>query len=336
MNKVRKLFRLMRALVQINKFNNTNSVYHRLAKARLNDLETSLTDEIRAMFPKNMVEKMQWYIAEFLFVGEAFNTLLDRELTHEQKEIYVRLGILIALCDLMIDDASLEIVDVELLKHPGKNPKQGNEIHKLYASLYHQFVDSLPSEVKQQALHYYELMFDAQVRSKRQFDPNISTREVDEICSEKCGYSMLLLMVIISHEISAKEVQAFYEVGAFIQFCNDVQDLHKDLQKGMRTFASVRPNIETIAHDLEQQRAMAFSLVKATTLDEKRKDDFLFVIFVMYQAILVKLEIFSRLCGNQFTWEQFRLLDKWVVRSSTTAFKLLVRVVPRILRQNKF
>ncbi|MCB0488285.1 MAG: hypothetical protein R2820_12750 [Cyclobacteriaceae bacterium] len=322
--------RFVQAILQINKFNNTTSSYHRFAKKRLNEQLTPFNALIEAKLPWNAKEKMQWYVAEFLFVGESFSKLLDVPFTQHIKETYFRCGVLVALCDLIIDDVELSDEEIKELKKPLDLNNSRNEVQQLYTEVYRAFFASMPDERNNEVAHYYEKLFDAQVMSKRQFDPNISKEEVDLVCREKCGYNFLLLRAIVGDEISAKERETWYEVGALVQFCNDAQDMHKDLQKGMRTFASVRPGIDTIVRDLDRQRKIAFALVTKTPFEEDRKDEFLFSLFVMYTAILAKLNIFSNLCGGDFSLERFRSLDKQRVRRSVSPSRLLKLMLPLV------
>lgn len=328
--RARLLVRFARAIRHINNFNRTGSSYHRFAKERLNEELASFSAILRAKFPWNAREKMQWYVAEFLFVGESFSKLLDVPFTQAAKETYFRCGVLVALCDLIIDDVELSDEEIKELKKPLDLNKPGNEVQQLYAEAYRAFFASMPDERNKEVAHYYEKLFDAQVMSKRQFDPNISKEEVDSICREKCGYNFLLLPAILRQEINSLEKETWYEVGALIQFCNDSQDMHKDLQKGMRTFASVRPDIETIVRDLEKQRGIAFTLIAKTSFEDSRKDEFMFSLYVMYIAILAKLSIFSGLCGSRFNPEKFQLLNKEVVRRNISPFRLLKLMLPLV------
>lgn len=324
------LVRFAQAIHHINKFNRTSSEYHRFAKKKLQAEFAPFSSVVESMFPQNALEKMQWYVAEFLFVGESFARLSNESLAAATKECYFRCGVLVALCDLIIDDVELSDKELGELRRPPDLSKAHNKVQQIYLTAYHSFTASIPNKLKEEVVHYYEKLFDAQVKSKRQFDPGISKEEVDLICREKCGYNFLLLRAIAGGEINANERQTWYEVGALIQYCNDAQDMHKDLLKGMRTFASVRPDIETIISDLETQRRIAFTLIIKAAFKERRKDEFLFSLYVMYTAILGKLSIFSGLCGGGFTPEKFQLLNKEVVRRSISPFRLLKLMLPLV------
>ncbi|MGE0589042.1 MAG: hypothetical protein AB7O48_10755 [Cyclobacteriaceae bacterium] len=329
MTKAELLIRFTKAIHHINKFNRTDSSYHRFAKKRLNEELTSFSSILESRFPWNAREKMQWYVAEFLFVGESFSKLFDVPFTQYIRETYFRCGVLVALCDLIIDDTELSDKEIVELKKP-TDLKKPNDVQQLYAEAYRAFFASIPDDRINEVADYYEKLFDAQVMSKRQFELNTSKEEVDFICREKCGYNFLLLRAIAGGEIRSNERQTWYEVGALIQYCNDAQDMHKDLLKGMRTFASVRPDIETIISDLETQRKITFTLITKAAFKERRKDEFLFSLYVMYTAILAKLSIFSGLCGSRFNPEKFQLLNKEVVRRNISPFRLLKLMLPLV------
>jgi hypothetical protein len=321
MNKLYGTFRLTKALIGINQFNNVHSNYHRQAKKLIKKIITPINLDNAPSIPSNAKLKMQWYMAECLYACEKFNGLIGQTSTATQRRMYLQGGMLGAMCDMVIDDIDMNIERVKSLKRP-TNIDPIDTVEHLYITCYSTFVNSLEEDIKERTIQYYELLFDAQVRSKLQFDQNITRGEVDNICKEKCGFSMLFLRSMVKGKMTTIEKDAWFELGAFVQYCNDAQDLHKDLQKNMRTFASTRPDIEIIAKDLDKQKTIAFSLIKNISFQKEKKDNFLFTLHLMSIVILSKLHAFSSICNYNFSFEKFLSKSKKEIRSKLTAFHL--------------
>ena len=331
MNKFYIIFRLIKVIIRINQFNNVHSVYHRYSKKLVNKITSPFNLENVPQIPANAKLKMQWYMAECICACENFNRLIDQRSTSEQRRTYLLSGALGALCDMIIDDIEMDVERIQLLKRPPLKFEYKDEVEKLYVTCYHTFLNSLEEDIKERTIQYYELLFDAQLRSKQQFDPNITLKEVDEICKEKSGYSMLFLRAIVNGKINSLEKEAWFELGAFIQYCNDAQDLYKDLQKKLRTFASVRSDLETIANDIDKQKILAFALIKKTSFQKEKKDSFLLTLYVMHIGILSKLHAFSRICNFNFSFEKFLSKSKKEIQSKITPISLFSYVFPRVI-----
>lgn len=274
---------------------------------------------------------MQWYMAEFIYTCERLNYLLGHRSTVEQRKMYLLSGLLGALCDMIIDDIEMSSDRIMLLKKPSINFEPIDMVEKIYVTCYHTFINSLEENVKQRTIEYYELLFDAQVRSKKQFDQNVTQKEVDDICKQKGGLSMLFLRSMINGKITAIEKDAWFELGGFVQYCNDAQDLYKDLNKNLRTFASTRPDLEIIANNLDKQKVIAFSLIKNTSFQIEKKDNFLFTLHVMSITILSKLHAFSRVCNYNFSFEKLLSKSKKEIRLESASIFLFSYGFPKIV-----
>ncbi len=94
----------------------------------------------------------------------------------DQKRSYYLCGVLGALGDIIVDDIEITEQRITLLKAPPIDFKCNNEIERLFVQCYHLFIDSVAQPLRQRAIYYYELAFDAQLESKRQFEPLLTKR----------------------------------------------------------------------------------------------------------------------------------------------------------------
>ncbi|MEQ8908678.1 MAG: hypothetical protein RIC95_05770 [Vicingaceae bacterium] len=322
--------KLIKSIFNIQKFNHPNSKYHREAKKLLQEYTAEFDLSKDPKVPFNALSKMQWYMAEFIYSAEMLNEVKGIKSSSSQRRNYLLSGAVVAICDLIIDDLDLELAEIKALKRPSKNSLIERDIFKLYSLLYHTFFDSLGKSAEA-VRHYYELLYEAQIESIRQFDPKISKTEVDRICIEKGGYSLLYIRAMLEGEINELEERTWYEVGGYIQFCNDAQDLYKDLKNKLRTFGTCRTNLTQIANDLDQQRMIAFSLLKKCPFKTHNKDFLLFTLYSMGVGIIAKLYRYHLLCKKDFSLETLTTLLKDEVRSQLQAKKLVGYWLPRVI-----
>jgi len=324
--------RLIKSVFDLRKFNNVDSSYHREAKGIIDNLTATLNLESAKDFPSNTKLKLQWYMAECIYSCEKFNGLTRQSSTPSQRKSYLLGGALGAMSDFIIDDVELGTEEIKKFKNPLKQDLYSNVVEKLYSILYHSFIKSLEEDNKTRVLEYYQLLFDAQLRSKKQNDQKISREEVDEICKEKGGYSLLFLRALVNGEITDIEEKAWYELGAYIQYCNDAQDLHKDLKNEIKTFATTRAELENIATDLDKQKTIAFSLIKEIPFHKNQKDYFLFTLYIMGIGILAKLHRYLKICDHEFSHERLSMKRKGEVRSQLLLHKLFTYSFPRVIK----
>lgn len=332
MKQIFLFLRLIDVTIDIRKFNNTNSRYHKKSKQIINQLIKGFDSKLFEKMPTNFKTKLQWYMAEFAYSSEKFNNLLSLKPTSSQTETYFLAGALVGMCDLIIDDIEMEENRIKLFKYPKNEEEYSDPIEKFYARCYHNFIKSIDFDIKERSIKYYQDLFDAQINSKRQFDKNLSKLDVDAICKDKCGYTTLFIRSLVKSDIDLKEEKAWYELGGYIQYCNDSQDLYKDLKKGLITFATVRKDLITIAEDLDKQKQIAFKLIKETSYSTKKKDNFLLPMYIMGLGIFAKLQKFLLLCNYDFSFNKLQSLEKSIVRSNTSVNRLIPYVLPKALK----
>ena len=110
-------FKLLKSVFNIQKFNSTNALYHRQAKALLAEFNVDYSLSGDDNLPHNVLLKMQWYMAEFIYSAEMLNDLLGQKSTDKEQRTYLLSGAVVAICDLIIDDLNLTSQEIENLKN---------------------------------------------------------------------------------------------------------------------------------------------------------------------------------------------------------------------------
>lgn len=319
-------------MININKFNKTNSPYHIQSKKIIQEI---LTGHDFTEFPhdlKRLNLRLQWYMAETLFCCENFNKVSGHHVSEDQKKSYYLSGVLGALGDFIVDDLEVPKQRIALLKAPAVDFKCENVIESVFVKSYHLFLDSVAQPLRERAIYYYELAFDAQLESKRQFEPDLTNEAAEEICRKKNGYSFLFLRSLTEGAIDEIEEKALFEMGAFIQLCNDAQDIHKDMAQKIRTSATTLNSLQEIADNLDKQMSISFSLFKKTNYEQKRKDDFLIQVHLMHLAILAKLKKFHEITAPVFSFEKFSLKTKEEIKPASAPLYLFQFIFGRSLK----
>lgn len=331
MNKILNVGRVITAMININRFNNPSSQYHLRSQKIAQEI---LLGYDGAEFPevsKKLNLKLQWYMVQTIFCCDNINMLTGHYVNDDQKKSYYLSGVLCGLGDIIVDDTEITEQRIALLKAPPIDLKCENEIERLFVKCYHLFIDSVAQPFRKRAIHYFELAFDAQLESKRQFEPNLTKDEADEICRKKSGYSFLFLRALTEGEIDETEEKALYEIGAFIQFCNDAHDIHKDSLQKIRTFATTSNSLQEIADNLEKQKSMSFTLLKRTNYELKRKNYFLIQIYIMHLALLAKMKKFHEITAPDFSFEKFSSKTKEELKPANAPLYLFQFIFSRSL-----
>ncbi len=141
----------------------------------------------------------------------------------------------------------------------------------------------------------------------------------------------LFLRSLTEGEIDETEEKALYEIGAFIQFCNDAQDIHKDTLQKIRTFATTSNSLQEIADNLNKQKFMSVTLFKNTNYELKRKNDFLIQIHIMHLALLAKLKKYHEITAPGFSFEKFSSKTKEELKPASAPLYLFKFIFRRSL-----
>lgn len=332
MNKILNVVRVLSAMININRFNNPNSQYHLQSKKIAQEILLGYDFVEFPEVSKKINLKLQWYMVGTIFCCDNFNMVTGHYVNDDLKRSYYLSGVLGALGDIIVDDIEITEQRIALLKSPPIDFKCNNEIERLFVNCYHLFIDSVAQPLRQRAIYYYELAFDAQLESKRQFEPDLTKEEADEICRKKNGYSFLFLRSLTEGAIDEIEEKALYEMGAFIQFCNDAQDIHKDTLQKIRTFATTSNSLQEIADNLNKQKSISFTLFKSTNYEQKRKDDFLIQINLMHLAIVAKLKKYHEITAPVFSFEKLSLKSKEEIKPASAPLYLFQFIFGRSLK----
>jgi hypothetical protein len=157
-----------------------------------------------------------------------------------------------------------------------------------------------------------------------------SETEINEITRRKGGTAVLLTAALLL-EITKKNQKAFYQLGAFIQYLNDSQDIYKDAKAGITTFVNYCSSFDEINQKLSDEFSQTKALFQATDFPEKNIYELLFYIHAMYVGILYKNKDFAIRHGSAINLKEIRNLERKEHMVNIYSLKSFRYCFPKIL-----
>ncbi|MCB2208575.1 MAG: hypothetical protein KQH67_09810 [Bacteroidetes bacterium] len=273
--------------------------------------------------------KIQWYMVTNLYLGELLAELRLQNLSLNENRSLIYLGALMAITDLMVDDHQLGHQRVSLLLNGETNERNRlTAIEKVFILYYEKLLLCIDDKKKRLIKNF--AMLKPQTESHLQLKEHFSEAAIHKLTREKGGTAILLTASLL-FEISEKNKAAFYQLGAFIQYLNDSQDVYKDLNAGVTTFVSFCHSFSEVNAKLKQEFEHTTTLMLQTDFSHKNLYKLLFNLHAMYVGILYKNKVFARKLGDTIDADNIRLVDKTTFRAPMFSVKSVVFCLPRIL-----
>ena len=186
-----------------------------------------------------------YYSLQVPAIYDAFLFLYDRKSNEHEKERLLQYFICSSIFDNFFDRE--ELTDEEIYNITFNSltyiPKNFNERVSLYCHL------EILNDVRNKESYLKLLLeeYKIQVATRKQFGVELSYEEIEQITLTKGGNAVLMCSYYLDIESSNYELQCWYILGNTIQFTNDLFDIYKDLQKGLKTI----PNSITEVNSLK-------------------------------------------------------------------------------------
>jgi uncharacterized membrane protein len=148
---------------------------------------------------------------------------------------------------------------------------------------------------------YFDVLkkeYDVQVASRRQFNIDITDKEIEHITLEKGGNAVLLTSFYLNTQASLHEENVWYKLGNVIQYVNDLFDIYRDLQNGLQTI----PNRLTDVQPFKQYYLSLVDDVKTSINKIKVKESRKLVLKISCMGIcalgIIAIEQLEKLQGS--------------------------------------
>ncbi|MEO6404279.1 MAG: hypothetical protein ABIY51_02405 [Ferruginibacter sp.] len=235
-------------------------------------------------------------------LANAFCVLEGRKLSETERWISTCQGAATGLFDDFFDEKYLD--DIDILKkieisheqHSGKS----NEV--LFDFFYRKMLElsDNPDLIKDCSLAIYK----DQVKSKSQQDSNLSLEQTWEITLSKGGNSVLFYRSAIDPPASSREKDILYTLGGLMQLSNDVFDIYKDREAGIKTLPMFYTDMGELEHFFTEKMLQAYQDIYSLTKNKKCARQFLSIlsisIFSRSYVCLAQLQQLQKTSGNIF------------------------------------
>ena len=191
-------------------------------------------------------------LAVSAIIGEIHCTLHRKEMTTTERRAGTFMGACSVLFDDFFDNSNLTDEYITQLINKPNDIEPGNDSVKLAIQLYGKLLEGVQHpESIQEALN---AVFKEQVRSKKQKNSDLAEEEIKDINFAKGGSAFLLYRKAFGEISTHSEVKFYHILGAMMQLENDIFDVYKDRQEGIKTLV-------TACHDIKPVRNLYLYLI---------------------------------------------------------------------------
>ena len=250
------------------------------------------------------IEKINHYygLAVPAILGEAFCALRGNNMTLPERWASTCQGAMTGLFDDFFDKDYLPDDTVDKLIDPqnGFLAKRSNQ--QLFDLFYKKALELVPD--KNNMYKTLKEVYKAQVESKKQTGNSFTKKTLTDLTFFKGGSSVIFYRSAFSLTATVEETKLLYNLGGLMQLSNDIFDVYKDREAGIKTLLTETNHIKDIRDffkaGLHEYYRDAFQL----GFPQKNVREFLDIIsvgiFSRCFVCLQQLEENERSTGNEF------------------------------------
>lgn len=233
-------------------------------------------------------------------LGEAFCALRGYPMTADERWASTCQGGMTGLFDDFFDKDYLSDEAVEnMISEKNRSLKKSNQ--RLFDFFYKNAMEHVPDKNSMQSM--LNNVYHAQVGSKKQYNP-ISNQELTSLTYDKGGYSVLFYRTAFAPAVTASEHKLIYHLGAMMQLSNDIFDIYKDREAGIRTLVTETKDIGELRKFFSEHLQLYYQDAFNSGFPKKNIRRFLNIIsigvFSRSFVCLGKLEQNQRKTNNEF------------------------------------
>jgi len=196
-------------------------------------------------------------------LGEMFCLLRGSPMTETERVAATYLGAITGIFDDFFDSWRIPPERINQFIHKPETIVPANSNEKLFLEFYvNKDLANIPDRLK--FLEASQRVFEAQIESGKQTgNQHIDQSEIEEITFRKGGVSLIFYRMAFGNHLSDAEHDALYSAGALLQLGNDIFDVYKDLQAGVRTLPTTMQSIHELRMVFEKRTRSTFDLFEA-------------------------------------------------------------------------
>ena len=258
-------------------------------------------------------------------LGETFCVLRGKKMSEKERLAMTGLSSITGLFDDFFDKKSMSENQIKTLMDNPSESVLRDSYEKLIVSLFNIALENCRD--KDELKTFCNNVFEAQVLSKKQLLPEIKPVEIREIILQKGGVSMLLYSSALSENLNDTDKQIIFKLGGIGQLENDIFDVYKDYQEGIKTLVTIETKISNLRKTYSDLIAEVFQLVKDSDHPLKNQQQFLRILALVLSrgyVCLDYLEKNEKKTGNLFCVSSYSKKDLTCdMEKPASFFKLL-------------
>jgi hypothetical protein len=277
----------------------------------IHDIEQSKREKDNTLTDRDYKKMTGYYgFAVPALLGEGFCMLRGRSMSVKERYAITYMGALTGLFDDFFDEQKISEEHIMEMITKADERIANNSNERLFVKFCQVALKNAEDAdlVKKIAVK----VFDAQVLSRKQKLPYTELDEIKSITLEKGGLSLLFYRSIFTEPISESEERMLSLLGGIGQLENDIFDIYKDSQQGIRTLATLTNKIDDLRKVYVDMMVQTFEMVRQTPYTRANKNKFLhFISFIISRGLVCLdfLEEKEPQTNHQFVLNQYEKKD---------------------------
>jgi len=277
----------------------------------IHDIEQSKREKDNTLTDRDYKKMTGYYgFAVPALLGEGFCMLRGRSMSVKERFAITYMGALTGLFDDFFDEQKIPEEHIMEMITKADERIANNSNERLFVKFCQVALKNAEDAdlVKKIAVK----VFDAQVLSRKQKLPSTELDEIKRITLEKGGLSLLFYRSIFTEPISESEERMLSLLGGIGQLENDIFDIYKDSQQGIRTLATLTNKIDDLRKVYVDMMEQTFEMVRQTPYTRPNKNKFLhFISFIISRGLVCLdfLEEKEPQTNHQFVLNQYEKKD---------------------------
>lgn len=207
-----------------------------------------------------------------VILGTNFRRLFGEPYTEADRWSATMTGLSTPIFDDLFDEQLLSIEQIKILALNPESYTAENFIEKVAKKISLSLLNSAPD--KDAYLSISEKVFTVQKETLRQFDQETSWEDLERITYDKAALSFAFYYIHMIGPISDEFYDVLYHIAGLQQYCNDILDIYKDHQQGIRTPANSCKDLQAFKHTLINRMKITNRKIANLPCAKNRKDHF--------------------------------------------------------------
>ncbi len=267
------------------------------------DLEDIKQHMDNSLTQNDFVKIRGYYGTSVPVIADFFCQLKGMEMNSSERRTLTYLGSLTGLFDDFFEEKYTSNEHIkELINNPTIEICK-NSHERLFIQFY---LKALEQEHSKRIKKYFNIVYDAQVLSKEQSNPSITSDEILHITKQKGGISILFYRAALAGDIDDLEKELLLNIGLLGQLENDIFDLNKDYHEGIFTLATTTKSIANLQNSYQYILDTVYTLIERMNFSTKGKKRFSKLIAIIASRGLVCLAQLKKLeDGGSFEIQRY-------------------------------